>query len=105
MGGIGSGREIATGVFAPDFEAAFGTTLLGTISSGEVARLIGECPISLGGTGACLSGQQSKPSRLCCNRVRPSLGCEQSAWSLQQYMISIAASVVFKCGIHTSATR
>jgi hypothetical protein len=43
---LGRAAEIATGVLAPDFEAAFGTTLLSAISSGEVARLIGECPIS-----------------------------------------------------------
>ena len=42
---LGRAGEIATGVLAPDFETAFGTTLLGAISSGEVARLIGECPI------------------------------------------------------------
>lgn len=38
-------EEIATGVLAPDFETLYGPTLLGAISSGEVARLIGECPI------------------------------------------------------------
>jgi len=41
---LGRANEIATVVLAPDFNS-FGTSLLETISSGEIARLIGECPI------------------------------------------------------------
>lgn len=41
---LGRAGDIATEVLEPDFKT-FGPTLLSTISSGEVARLIGECPI------------------------------------------------------------
>jgi hypothetical protein len=41
---LGRAGDIATEVLEPDFKT-FGPILLGTISSGEVARLIGECPI------------------------------------------------------------
>ena len=37
--------EVASSVLAHDFKT-YGETLLGAISSGEVARLIGECPIT-----------------------------------------------------------
>jgi hypothetical protein len=42
---LGRAEEIATEVLKPDFHT-FGSSLLGAISSGEVARLIGECPIT-----------------------------------------------------------
>lgn len=42
---LGQAGKIARTTLAPDFEKTFGTTLLGAISNGEVARLIGECPI------------------------------------------------------------
>lgn len=42
---LGRAGDIARTTLAPDFEKTFGTTLLGAISNGEVARLIGECPI------------------------------------------------------------
>ena len=42
---LGRAGNIARTTLAPDFEKTFGTTLLGAISNGEVARLIGECPI------------------------------------------------------------
>jgi hypothetical protein len=36
--------QVANDVLAPDFERLYGT-LVQDVSSGEVARLIGECPI------------------------------------------------------------
>jgi hypothetical protein len=42
---LGRAGNIARTTLAPDFEKTFGATLLGAISNGEVARLIGECPI------------------------------------------------------------
>jgi hypothetical protein len=42
---LGQAGKIAKSILAPDFEKTFGTTLLGAISNGEVARLIGECPV------------------------------------------------------------
>jgi hypothetical protein len=38
-------------ILRPDF-AQFGSTLFGAVSSGEIARLIGECPISWDMPGA-----------------------------------------------------
>jgi hypothetical protein len=42
---LGRAGDIARTTLAPDFEKTFGTALLGAISNGEVARLIGECSI------------------------------------------------------------
>ncbi len=42
---LGRAQDIAADVLAPDFKGAYGPAVLDTISSGEVARLIGECPI------------------------------------------------------------